>query len=382
MANTLTNLIPDLYKALDVVSRELVGFIPSVNRDSTVEEAAKDQPVNVPVVGAETASDITPGITAPDNGDMSPDNVEVKITKSRYVPVRWNGEEQKSVMHTGIYENVQQDRFAQAFRTLTNEVETDIAAQNVFASRAYGIAGTTPFATADDLTDISFALKILDDNGAPSDRHVVLDTTATATLRGKQSGLFHVNEAGDGGAMLRTGAVGNVFGAMLHTSGQVASHTAGAGSAYTTNTAGYSIGDTDITLITGTGTVLAGDAITFAGDSNIYIVKTGVAAPGTIVLAEPGLLEPIAASAVALTTLATSRRNMVFSRSAIVLATRVPAMPLEGDSADDVVIIQDPISGLAFQVALYKQYRQAKFEIGLAWGYKTVAPRHCGILLG
>lgn len=382
MANTLTNLIPDLYKALDVVSRELVGFIPSVNRNSTVEEAAKDQPVKVPIVGAESSQDITPGVTAPDNGDMAPDNVNVTISKSKYVPVRWNGEEQKAVDHTGIYDNIQQDRFAQAFRTLCNEVETDVAALHIKASRAYGVAGTTPFGTADNLTDASFALKILNDNGAPNDRHITLDTTATATLRGKQPGLFRVNEAGDGGALLRAGAVGNMFGADMHESGQVASHVAGTGSAYTTDTAGYAEGDTVITLITGTGTVLAGDAVTFAGDSNIYMVASGVAAPGAITLAEPGLRQAIAGSATALTILATSTRNMVYSRSAIVLATRVPAMPKEGDSADDVMIVTDPVSGLSFQVALYKQYRQAKFEVGLAWGQEMIAPRHCGILLG
>lgn len=382
MGNTLTNLIPDLYKALDVVSRELVGFIPAVSSNSEVEQAALNQVVNVPVVGASAAADITPGITAPDNGDMAPDNVEVTISKSRYVPVRWNGEEQMAVSHTGIYQNVQQERFAQAFRTLTNECEADLALSGLAASRAYGTAGTTPFATANDLTDASFALKILDDNGAPADRHLVLDTTATAVLRGKQSGLFHVNEAGDGGQMLRTGAVGDIFNASLHTSGQIGTTAAGTGSGYTTTDAGFAVGTTAIPLITGTGTVLAGDVVTFAGDDNKYTVAAGVAAPGTITLAEPGLRQAIPAAATALSIGAAHVNNMVFSRSAIVLATRVPAMPLEGDQADDVMVVTDPFSGLSFQVALYKQYRQAKFEIGMAWGHKVVAPRHTGILLG
>ena len=388
MSNTLTNLIPTLYEAADVVSRELVGFIPAVTRDSTAERVALNQPVNIPVVGAITTSNITPGVTAPNDGDATPGNVIMTISKSKYAPVRWNGEETMSTAGTGIWAQLNRDRFAQAMRALTNEVEADLAALYAKASRAYGTAATTPFGTANDLSDMAQMLKILEDNGAPGNIHAVFGSAAIANLRGKQSVLFKVNEAGTSD-LLRRGIIGDIQGAMVHNSAQVKTHTSGAMASATTDSTGYAVGATAITLATaGTGVVAAGDVITFAGDTNKYVVKSVVfaganpASGDVITLQEPGLRVAIAASATAITVIATSVRNMVFSGSAIALATRAPAMPEGGDDADDVIDIADPVSGLSFQVAVYRQYRQTRFEVGLAWGVQMVAPRHAALLLG
>ena len=76
--------------------------------------------------------------------------------------------------------------------------------------------------------------------------------------------------------------------------------TAGTGALYTTDTAGYAIGVTEINIITGTGTVLSGDTVTFAGDTNLYAVKTGATAAGKIVL-YTGLKKAIPSSATAMT---------------------------------------------------------------------------------
>lgn len=383
MANTITNLVPTLYNALDVVSRELVGFIPAVTSDMTFERAAKDQTIRSPVAPAASATDVTPAVTPPDDGDQTIGNTSMSISKVRRVPVRWNGE-QSLGMNSGIGRNrVMQDQFAQAMRTLVNEVETDLAALHVYASRAYGTAATTPFATAGDFSDASNAMRILKDNGAPtSDTHLVINTAAGATFLGKQA---RVDYAGDD-SIQRQGILLPLHGMSIRESAQVVTSTAGTGSSATTDNAGYSIGDTVITLASaGTGTIVAGDVITFAGDTNKYVVSSGdadVSDGGTITLAAPGLRKAIAASTTAITVIAAAARNMAFARSAIALATRVPALPEEGDSAVDRDIITDPRSGLSFEVALYEQYRQIQYEISLAWGVKAAKTEHIALLLG
>jgi hypothetical protein len=384
---TLTSLIPTIYNAMDVVSRELVGFIPAVSRDSSAERAAVNQSVMSPVVGAMTAEDLTPAAYAADTPNQTIGNVEMKITKARSVPFGITGEESLGLRTAGTLGVVNRDRIAQALRTLTNEVEADLAALHIYASRAYGTYNATPFGTAADFTDFSNSLKILDDNGAPlSDRQMVLGSAAISNIRGKQSVLFKANEAGTD-EMLRRGIVGQVEGFDIHNSAQVKTAvTVGTGASATTNTAGYAVGATTITLASaGTGTIIAGDIITFANDTNKYLVVTGdtdVSNGGTVVLAEPGLRQALPASAVAITVVAATTRNMFFHRSAIQLATRAPAMPEEGDAADDVMMVTDPVSGISYEFCVYKQKRQVRYEVNLAWGVKAVATRHIGLLIG
>lgn len=386
---TLTDLISDIQHSFDVLAREQVGFIPAVSRDSTAERAAVGTDVVSPVVGEMPAEDLTIGATAPDTPNQTIDNVKIAITKSRSVPFGIKGEETLGLSNAGTLGTIQQQRIAQAMRTLTNEIEADLATSHLEASRSHGTAAGTPFGTAGDLTDFSNPMGILNANGAPiMDNQMVLGNSAVNRLRGNQSTLFQVNTSGSD-ELLRTGSITAlpVMGFDLHHSQAVATSVAGTTTNATTDAAGYAKGATVITLavVAGGGSILAGDIITFAGDPNNYVVAVGDADTtdgGTITIAAPGLLVAIGAGAVAITVIAATTRNMFFHRSAIQLATRAPAMPEGGDSADDVMTLTDPYSGITYEFAIYRQKRQVRYEINLSWGFKVVKPEFCGLLIG
>ncbi len=386
MANTLTNLVPDLYAALDVVSRELVGMIPSVTMDARVDRAAEGQSVRVPIVPANSSSSITPAMSVPAAADQTIDNVAIVINKAKAVPFSWEGNEQVG-LNSGVgYGNIRVNQIAQAMRTLVNEIEADLCGLQSSFSRAYGTAATTPFGTAGDFTDASQVLKILKDNGSPLfDNQLVVNTSAGANFLGKQGNSSVQFDA----SIMRQGVFQTVSGMDIRESGQVVTQTAGAMASATTSASALTVGQTVLPLATaGTGVVAAGDVITLANDTNKYVVTSvsfagaNPASGDTITIAAPGLLKAQASATRAITVIATSARNMAFNRSAIVLATRMPQRPQEGDMALDVMTIQDPRSGLAFEVSIYPGYRKIRYEIALAWGVKNIKPAHTALLLG
>lgn len=387
MSNTLTGLIPDLYAALDVVSRELIGFIPAVTVDSSVNRAAVGQAVKVPITPSSNSMiDTTPAMSVPSAADQTIGNTSVVITKSKAVPFSWEGNEQVGLNSGAGYLTIRANQIAQAMRTLANAVELDLAALYATTSRAAGTVGTVPFIT--NTAALSAARKILVDNGAPtSDLQLVIDTNAGANLQT----LFNINSARDKAAetLAGQGVLTMPSGVAIRESAQVYNPASGTMAGATSTSAAFTVGQTVIPLATaGTGVVAAGDVITFANDTNQYVVSAvsfagaNPASGDTITLAAPGLRKAQGVATRAITVLATSPRNMAFSRSAIVLATRMPERPQEGDMAIDVMTIQDPRSGLAFEVSMYPGYRKIRYEIALAWGVKNIKPEHTATLLG
>lgn len=372
--NTLTGLIPTIYQAMDQVAREQVGFIPAVTRNSSAEQAAKDETIRYPIVPAIAARDITADVATEDQGNATIGYSDMTISKSRYCPVRINGDEERGLANAGMYERVMQDRFAQAFRTLTNEIDAALAGLYIYASRAVKTTGTRLFDSTDKLESLAQLRRILMDNGATGqDLQLVLGSSAAAYLRSADF-LFKVNEAGSDD-QLREGIIARLMGFGIHESAGISSHTNGTyASAVLTDVAlnGTALTTTGCTAAV----ILAGDLLKIANDDdNVYVSQlVGTSAGTSLTINAPGAKVAQTGATSAITPLiATSYKpNMAFARSAIHLVTRVPLSPSAGDAASDATIVTDPLSGLSFEIREYRQYRQTKYEVGISYGVKAV----------
>jgi hypothetical protein len=375
MANTLSNLIPDVYTALDIVSRELVGALPGVTRDANADRIASNQTIRVAQTPTNTTSAYTPAMAVPSAVDQTVANASLTLSKNKYAAFSWTGEEVYAMNQGPGFLTIRQNQIAQAFRALVNEMENDVCdAIAAGASRAYGTAGTTPFAST--LADPAQVRKILDDNGAPlSGRSLVINTTAGAALR-TLGQLTKANEAGTA-MTLRDGELLNLHGFSVRESAQINNATAGTGASYQTDAA-FAIGDTTITVDTGSGTILAGDVITIG--SHKYVVATALSG-GSLTITAPGLVAAVADNT-AVTVNATSARNIAFSSDAIVLATRLPIFPSEGDMAIDSEVVTDPRTGISFDLRVYPGDGMVLYRIHALWGWKVLKTAHAAVLLG
>lgn len=375
MSNTLTTLAPTLFSAAKEVAAEPFGVVGAVNTSFDDKGVAKGDKVTVDVAPTRAAADFTPGATTSTGDDSTASKIDVTITKSRKVSWHLTGEQQRSLANATINQDWVSQLVKQGMRTLRNEAEVDAAlAVKVGASRGFGTAGTAPFAS--DLSALTNVRKILVDNGVPkADLQMVFDTNAGLNLR-NLGVLQNAYQAGSD-AERRTGEFLPQMGFRLSESAGIGIHTIGTGSGYLVNNAsGYAIGSTAITVDTGTGTIVAGDIVTFAGDTNKY-VAAGLSGT-TLTLNAPGLRKAVADNA-AITVGGAYTANLAFERGAVVGVLRPPIMPAN-PTIEQMLVSDD--KGMTYLMLQIAQYGQLSWEMHLAWGFQAVNGEFSAIALG
>jgi hypothetical protein len=375
MANVFTSLAADIYVARDKVGRELVGAIPActINADGSTR-AAKGDIVRAAYTRSQTVNtSYAPSMTIPEGTDQTVDNMTMTLNSYASIQIPYTGEDVKHLDNGSGFQSVYGDQIYQAFRSLSNKMELDVLlAINNGAGNAYGTAGTTPFGT--NLNDIPNVRKLLVDRGCPDDGNLslVYNTAAGVKIR-NISNLYKVNEAGSSD-LLRQGMLLDLYGVKIRESAQINSHTAGSAASYVLNGA-HAKGATSITVKTGSGTLLPGDIVVI--NSVKYVVLVGLAAAGTFTI-NSGLLAA-GADGDTVTPEASFTANVGFHKAAVELAMRPIALPHGGDAAVDRMTVQDPWSGLIFELAMYKGYQKAMIEVGCLYGTKVWKPDFCVI---
>lgn len=346
--------------------RERIVLAKIVNRDYEKEITGTKvgATVAVAVSAAIATRTVAPDVVAPSVTAVTPTTVNVTVDQWKEAPF---------AMDDKALAQVQRDivpvQLSEAAKSLANTIDNYIWGLTHGANGFYGyagVAGTTPFAT--DLSEYLSATQQADAQLMPVDnRFVILDTFAKANALGTNA-VQNASWRGDANAF-RSGVIGDVLGAHWDYSQNVPRHTSGtwtnAGTTTGTNAAGQGV----VNLTGGTGSILVGDIVTFAGDSQPYvaIAVTGTAPTSAITVA-PNLVT--AKSATELVTLKASHRvNLLIHRDAIAFAMA----PLENTAMTanrraNVAVAIDEESGLALRLEVSDQYRQTQWAFDALYG--------------
>lgn len=374
MSNTLTAVTPKLLAQGLLALREQSIMARLVNRSYDTLAAEKGSTVDVPIPSAIAVQNVSPAATPPATADVAPTSVPITLSSWKEAPFYLTDKDVMEAMNGTIPMQA-----SEAIKALANQVDSDVLATYVGVYGYAGVAGTTPFGT--DLSEYIAGRVVMANQAAPmDDRRVVLDPTAEGNallLRAFQDASF-----GGGDGVIIRGQIGTKVGADWFMDQNVPTHTAGTGTGIlVNNVAGYPVGTTSIAIDTGTGTLVVGDIVSFAGHSQTYTVTAPVAdvSSGTMVIS-PGLQASVANNE-AVTKRATHVVNLLFHRDAIALATR-PLMDVGGGLGNLIQSAVDPVSGLALRLEISREHKRTRFSYDILYGTSLIRPELASRIAG
>jgi hypothetical protein len=363
MANTNTNIMPRILARGLQVLRENASMPRLVNGDYSAEAARKGTTIDIPVPTATTTTDVTPSNTPPAGVDKNYDLVQISLNQwKKNQPFYLTDKELAEIDANQHFIPMAVD---ESMRALAQTVNQYIFSMYKGVFGFYGTPGTTPFAT--DVKGATQTRAILNTQKCPkANRRGMLDFTAEANFL-ELAQFANLEQTGDQAVKIE-GQMGRKYGNDWYSDDDVPFHTAGTGAGYlVNNVAGYAAGTKTIAVDTGTGTIVQGDIITFAGSTQTYAVTSALS--GNNISFYPGLVTTLADNT-AITLKASHRVNLIFHRDAFAFATR----SLQDDGDANTVTMQDPKTGLVLRLEKIREYKQTLYEFDILYGAQLVRP--------
>ena len=395
MANVLTAIIPKVMAAALLALREN-SVMPRLVRNYSGRIATaqvKGNKIDIPKGVALTAAAVAPSNTPPANNDITPTTTQLELDIWKKVDFHLSDQQMTQIEAS---DNFIPMEVSEAGRALSNIVDISLLELYKDIYSAGGTVAITPFAS-DATAWTKGAKKLLRGSLAPADGpfHIVLDADAEANAL-DLAAFRNANTRGSDEQM-RTGKIGYVLGADWNVNQNIADHTPGTlsdgtGMLALVNDAAYTIGETtvDIDETSLSGTVVAGDIFTVAGDAQQYVVTAGATAASNAIVG----MAFLPASKVAWAddaqitfdggaTGATAHSpNLAFHPDAFAFASAPIADSVIGAVPGTVQTITDPISGLSFRLQITREYMQTTWRFDVLYGVKTVRPEFASRIYG
>lgn len=392
MANTLAAIMPKILARGLLTLRERAIMPRLVNGDYSSDAAERGDTIDVPISSAITVIDVAPSNTPPAGADTIPNKVQVQLNNWKQNTPFYLSD--KDLVEVDRNEHFLPMQVAEAVKGLANAVNASIWAEYKGVYGQVGTAGTAPFGSGVGVQSATNVRKVLNQQLCPRDlRRGVLDFTAEAAALALPE--FSNAEQILSNTVRIEGEIGRKYGIDWYADDAVPFHTStplSAGAATVNGAHAVGAGSTDggrtgtvsIAKATNSSPLVQGDLITFAGDSQSYVVLANVTlAVGNTSVSIAPALKVAKSGGEAMTLTASHRVNLVFHRDAFAFATRpLVANTDEFSLGNQILSLQDPVTGLVMRLEVSRQYKRVAWEFDILWGVKLVRPEMAVRLLG
>jgi hypothetical protein len=376
-SNSLTNILPKILASGLMALRERAVMPRLVTGDYQGEAAQKGSTIDIPLSKSQTVSDVTSAPTYSSAQANTPGLVQIPLDQWKHTDFYLTDKEMVQIDRNRHFVPMQQ---AEAVKALANTMDKYVHNRAKEVYGFVGTAGATPFSTVATATD---ARKVMNNQLAPMmDRNMVIDPDAEAQAL-QLSAFSDVSQTQDRAVKIE-GELGRKFGFDIFMSQNVQTHTAGADAGGITIGSAIAADSSSIQLTaSGTGTVLAGDVFTIAGDSQTYVALTSANATSTAskLRIDPPL-KMIASSGDAVTRKASHTVNLAFHPMAFAFATRPLSSAAGGLGGAQFMSATDPITGLSLRLEVLRQYKQVAFDFDVLYGGKCIRPEYAVRIAG